>query len=535
MARKIATIDAETDPFRKGRYPAPFLWGYYEKDHYVRFDKTSDFVEFLKARDVIAYAHNGGKFDFHFLLAELAPYDDLTIINGRIARCYLGKAELRDSWCIINEPLAKYKKDEIDYAIMEAGKRDKAGNRKKIEEYLRNDCIYLHEMVTGFIERFGCELTQATAAMKYWIKMSGQEGEKTNEEFYTEFHPFYYGGRVQCFQSGVINTDFSVYDINSAYPYAMSHKHPSGTKFERVTDYVANADFYVVRCISKGAFPYRGDGGGDSGVAAGLSFPCDDMERTFYVTGWEYAVAVETETIKAAKVLESITFLEHNDFSPYINKFWVERNEARKRGDVLETLFCKLMMNSLYGKFAANPENYKNYRIYPKDKAGTLSSNGQEWQFSGELGPWVLAERGLDSFQKRYYNLATGASITGFVRAMLWRAIFSSKGVLYCDTDSIAIWRAGPDIFVGAGLGAWKHEGEFDRAGIAGKKLYVFRGKKDAEGKRKNKSASKGVRLTEAELWRVAAGGTVDYSSMAPTYSAKQAPYFTKRRVVNTA
>jgi hypothetical protein len=170
--------------------------------------------------------------------------------------------------------------------------------------------------------------------------------------------------------------------------------------------------------------------------------------------------------------------------------------------------------------------------IVPMDVIGGLEMSG--WQFGGELGPWGLAEADLTDEQLRYYNVATGASITGFVRAMLWRALSSSSGLLYCDTDSIAVEKRGPGVIIGDKLGQWKPEGEFDRAGIAGKKLYIFRGVSKG-GKRQYKTASKGARLTDAQLWAVARGCEVSYTPEAPTFSPRKAPTFTTRRLNFTA
>lgn len=537
--RPIAVIDAETDPFRKGRIPQPFVWGYYNGSMYQQFEKTADLIAFISERDELIYAHNGGKFDFHYLLSHLSAYDDLTIINGRIARCNIGIAELRDSWCIINEPLSKYKKDVIDYSIMESDQRHKRGNWLKICKYLKSDCVYLWEMVSEFVRRFGPELTQASAAMKQWRKLSNDPHDKTDEEFYNALSPFYYGGRVQCFRSGIIDTDFDVYDINSAYAFAMMQKHPYSANYERISGYAKDSDFYVVDCISRGALPYRGDGGNNQ-MHFGLSFPNDETHRTYFVSGWELSSAKDTKSVERIKYIESIRFMRHVSFADYINKFWAAREVAKKAGDILGTLFNKLMMNSLYGKFAANPDNYHNFMIVPPSDAeafaaGQIDGVTGGWQFGGELGPWLLAQKELDEWQKRYYNVATGASITGYVRAMLWRAIHSSTGVLYCDTDSIAVKRKGGSVSLGNKLGEWKHEGCFDRAGIAGKKLYIFRGLPDKAGKRIYKTASKGARLTHAELWKVARGGTVAYESEVPTYSVAKTPFFTNREIKKTA
>lgn len=539
--KRIVALDAETDPFRKGRIPRPFLWGWYDGKEYREFANTDRLAEFVSVQRCIAYAHNGGKFDFHYLLPYLSEYDDIMIINGRIARMWIGLCELRDSLCILPVALATYQKDKIDYAIFEPEERAKPANKRKISNYLQSDCRNLHQMVIPFIKRFGDNLTVAGAAMKQWQKISKREeiepADRTDKEFYERLAPYYYGGRVECFESGIIDTDFSVWDINSAYPYAMMHMHPYSATYQEFDYYVHDADFYRVNCVACGCFPYRSLGGGD-GLGHGLSFPRDSVAREYHVTNWEYRAALDTKSLEQVEVLKSLRFTRHTSFQAYINEFWDERKKAQAEGDTLADIFCKLMMNALYGKWAANPENYRNYIICPHEKAAELSSGKSAFSFAGELGPWLLASKPLDEYAARYYNVATGASITGFVRAMLWRAIHTCKGVLYVDTDSIAARTKGGAVSLGDALGQWKCEGLFDRAGIAGKKLYIFRGalgQVDKDGARLYKTASKGVRLTKAELWRVAAGGHVEYEAEVPTYSIHKAPAFVQRNIIRTA
>ena len=83
MTRRVATADCETDPFKKGRIPRPFVWGFYDGDEYREFwgDTQDDFAEFLGQQDVICYMHNGGKFDFHYLIEYFdATRDPITLI-----------------------------------------------------------------------------------------------------------------------------------------------------------------------------------------------------------------------------------------------------------------------------------------------------------------------------------------------------------------------------------------------------------------------------------------------------------------------
>lgn len=109
--RPIWTADCETDPFKRGRIPKPFLWGVYDGTACHLFERTEDFINFVQDKKVILYAHNGGKFDWHFILDYLEPFTPINIINGRIAKFKIGVCEFRDSYNILPIPLAAYQKE----------------------------------------------------------------------------------------------------------------------------------------------------------------------------------------------------------------------------------------------------------------------------------------------------------------------------------------------------------------------------------------------------------------------------------------
>ncbi len=234
--RDYFTVDCETDPFKEGRTEInPFIWGMYGHAFYKEFNTTDEFIDYVRTQKIVVYAHNGGKFDWFFVFGYLEGFSELSVINGRVSRFKIGECEFRDSWNILPMPLSAYKKDDFDYSILEKGERDKPRNRKKIQEYLFNDCKYLFELVDGFITQYGQGLTLAGTAMKYWQKNFDQPAPRTSRNFYNYFSPFYYGGRTECFVSGIIEKPFKVIDINSAYPDAMKNKHPYGRNSIRNT------------------------------------------------------------------------------------------------------------------------------------------------------------------------------------------------------------------------------------------------------------------------------------------------------------
>lgn len=506
--KPIWVIDAETDPFLAGRVPKPFIWGLYTGNDYYEFDTAKQLAEFIRPHEVIIYAHNGGKFDYHYMLEEINTEEPITIIVGRLAKFKIGLAEMRDSYNIIPVPLATYKKDEIDYSIFEENERNKPHNMRAIKKYLKLDCIYLYELVTRFIETYGHHLTQASAAMAAWEKLTRLEAPDYGADYYEKFSPYYYGGRVQCFRFGPIFENFQVADINSAYPRAMLDEHPFSYYFDVVYSLPEKYDTCMIRlrAVAKGCFPYRQD--------SKLYFPADDIEREYTITGHELRAAFETGTVRDVKIIEVHVFRETINFKQYITHFYDLRQEAKKIGDKATDIFAKLLMNSLYGKWAANPQNYREYVVSRWGEERQFEDKG--FTFGGMLGPWAIGEKPIPEYRERYYNITTAASITGWVRAYLWRAICASDGVLYCDTDSIAAARCGVEF--GGLLGQWKNEGSFTEAHIAGKKMYAFKGS-DGEWKH----ATKGVRLKPEDVVKLARGEKLTFNPSVPTYSVKKA------------
>lgn len=525
--RQFWVLDAETDPFKNGRVPEPFIWGLYDGTSFYHFTTTDEMVAHIRDHDVIVYAHNGGKFDFHFLLERITLHERVTVINGRLVASHIGKCELRDSWNLLPISLADYQKDSIDYAIFEKEERDKPANRRAIIEYLKGDCIYLWELLDAFFNSYGRHLTQAGAAMAMWEEIDGAKAPQSTGDYYDRFSAYYYGGRVECFQSGRIMGPLSVFDITSAYPWAMLNAHPYGLEYvtSGPTAQIRPQSFVRLNCVSNGALPWRTDKGA-------MLFPCDPPgeSREYAVCGHEYLAGLETGSISDVEILSVIDFVTSKSFQPYIDRFFKRRLEAKERGDKAQDIFCKLLMNSLYGKFAANPDNYGNFQCVPFVELEDYADEG--YRFDGMIGPHALLKAGLDNWQKRYYNVATAASITSQVRAHLWRAICASDGIVYCDTDSI-ICRDNSSLDIGGHLGGWKLEGVADEAHIAGKKLYSLRGEFDKGVK--EKTASKGVRLSARDIERVASGETVLHKNEAPTFRLRGAPVFLERNVKMTA
>jgi hypothetical protein len=539
----------------------PFLWGLYcgEGDRYYEFETARQLAQFFIDLDrdeggQTFYAHNGGKFDYHFFKNDINSDEPILIINGRLAKFKIGGHEFRDSLNIFpNTRLKDFGiKSNIDYAKMEQGIRH--FHMSEISAYLKQDCVGLWEVIARYRKDYGKQLTQAGASMRVWQKMAKREAPRQTRSEHQALKKYYYGGRVQCFESGVKKTDFEVYDINSAYPFAMRNLHPISTNAVLIeqlpkTDNEIGPCLLSLRCASHGgALPYR--------QQSELFFPEDQRTiREYHVTGWEYLAARDTGSISNVQFREILQFAEVIDFKDYIDHFFGLREDARKRGDVAGRTFGKYFMNSLYGKFGANCENYAEYVIASIDSQMQWVEKGfRDYKTWGDRTLMVRepTEAELDDIQGkwRYYNIATAASVTGFVRAYLYRALMASTGAIYCDTDSIKARSFGSRISVGSELGQWKKEYAGDYFAVAGKKLYcdhiagrpwTYNPKEENNEEKNFKIASKGANLASLPdapkiIEKIALGEAIKYHPDVPTFSFwRDQPIFVPRDLRATA
>jgi hypothetical protein len=531
MKRRIGVIDFETDPFKFERLPVPFAWGFYNGDVYKSGWESDawksptacarslvDFLLYDLKEPHLILAHNGGKFDFLFFIEQLSGA--IKIVNGRILQAELGHHRLRDSYAILPIPLsAAGDKLDIDYKLMERECRE--DHRKEIERYLKQDCIALHSLCTAFYDEFGDILTIGSAAMRQLRRF--HDFESANESFDKTFRKYYFGGRCQCFEVGVINTQVKGYDLNSSYPYTMkSMRHPVSREYMITNKPGKNTAFVTWEGMNYGAVPIR--------TKQGLDFTCE--KGTFFSTIHEFEAGLETGTIEPLKITEAIHFDKMVSFEEFIDHFYTSRLSAKANGDKFHEIFYKLILNSAYGKFAQSPENFEDSIILPW---GDVAPEPYEVKYThGKYAIWCKP-----SNQKTYFNVATAASITGGSRATLLRGLAAAKRPLYCDTDSIYCEELSANLHE-KNLGAWKHEFTGEQIAIAGKKLYAVMGQKLDKKTGKTefgclKKASKGTSLNPLAIFMIAKGDTCETRNDAPTFKLDGQHQFIKRNIRRTS
>lgn len=552
--KRMATIDCETDPFSGPGNPVrPFCWGFYNGSTYHQFwgtDATAELLAHIKSLDYphVIYAHNGGKFDFTFMLDAIEP--EVFCIGTRIVKALIiGESgiehEIRDSFSIIPEALDfASEKTVIDYGIMAKTKRDK--HKAEILAYLKDDCTLLYKYVETFRKEFGNVLTMASASMaKLNLSMKGRSRkgktlqcyERLTEAQDAELRPYYYGGHVECFKRGVFEAPsdepFVLVDINSSYANVMRNMlHPISAGYVKgLREITSKTDFALIDATSKGALPIRDQ------KTKELLFPHGRF--LFQATGHEIRMALQLGLLTIHRLHDAWEAYERVSFADFIDHYYRVRLEAKAKGEAIYALFWKRIMNGAYGKFAQNPRKFKDTMICrPNDEAPDSS--------------WSLAERyelmdiyTRQSDQQRawrsYLNVGTGASITGGARAELLRGISQAEGVLYCDTDSIICKRFN-GLSDASQLGAWKVETSAHTVAIADKKMYALWGAATGgtEGDKRFKAygdtacvklASKGVRATAADIMALARGQTVEFVPLAPTIKLDGSQVWTNRRL----
>lgn len=580
----LAVLDFETDPFEDEHgeiYPfvceiysdqfAPIvIW---DDDYNSLIDNVYDAITSLPDEYII-YAHNGGRFDFMFFVHKLRG---LIKFKGRaIMSAKIGKHELRDSFHILPEKLAVWKKDTFDYSKM--SRRNRHRFKNEILIYLHSDCVYLFDFIRRFTKEFGLKISIGQAAfteLKKHYKIAG-----ISEAMDAALRPYFLGGRVECiagqglFESARFPKPYRLYDVNSMYPFVMAtQKHPVSPEYIWHRGPPTEHTFFIdLECQNHGAFFRHTDDG---------ELIADEFTGQFFTTIWEYQAALELRLIENVKINWCVDNWQATDFAGFIIPMYNRRQECKTIMRRLkaegkeatpeyeeikkEDIFLKYLLNNSYGKCAQNPRRFKEYYYADRGEKppgewfafmnGADDETRHKFSFPIERAEkfdvWARPSPGW-----RFNNVGTAASITGAARATLLRAKESAIDPLYCDTDSLIARDLPGTIIDPVQLGAWDLEQTFDAVIVAGKKTYACKvaGQPDCAESRL-KVRSKGVDLRKrpasasptpqewahanAETWQrfldLLDGKTVVTINRAPTFSKTGQQGYLTRRIRATA
>lgn len=441
-------------------------------DKEVRKNNDAYIKHFLdNAPEGTYYAHNGGNYDFLFVvdfcMNNRITISNMVIIHGRIGifKIVYGIKEFifKDSYLILPHSLKSltvsfdvpHKKLELDYDI---GIKD-----KRFDSYITNDIMGLVEVLnaSGLTEK----LTIGSNSMHEFLNnfyLKKYSKISNNVHKYDKFFRLsYYGGRVELFKPYGI--DINHYDINSLYPYVMhEYEYPLIEKnnFELVEHYYKNklGIYYCNITIPKDTqiplLPYR-------------------MNKLIFPTGKFNGVYTSAEIEKSLKLGYKIKVNSGAVFhdTDYIFKDFIEKYYDIKKNSIgAKRYIAKLFLNSLYGKFGQH-SRIKEYRLVRlediKDSKAHKYTNG-------------YALISSDKFRNRDFIHSEIASfITSYARLTLYSYIEKCgfDNVYYCDTDSVFTSKT---LNTSEDLGAMKLESEIKEFIGIGSKLYAYKNKKDS-------------------------------------------------------
>jgi hypothetical protein len=179
------------------------------------------------------------------------------------------------------------------------------------------------------------------------------------------------------------------------------------------------------------------------------------------------------------RVYEAAVYDASPLFARFVTEVYKLRLEAKAAGNDVQHYLLKILLNSLYGKFAQRGTVWEHAGIAPDldvrvwaevDVDGGVVRHFR--QFGGLVQEKLTDPESLDS------HPAIASHVTAYARALLWDLIVQAgrPNVFYCDTDSLYVnaegfrrLRARIDP---AALGALKHEATYPWLVIHGAKDY---------------------------------------------------------------
>jgi hypothetical protein len=248
----------------------------------------------------------------------------------------------------------------------------------------------------------------------------------------------YRGGRIEVYRRGTFPRVF-VYDLKSAYPWALSTL-PDPRNAEVVHsghDELRRDALYSVYCVrvripeSCGIPPIPKFVEGSSGNV--LIYPCGVFKA--WVTGPECALLRREGWL--SKILHGIHLVgERRPWLTEIPSLFALRSSKPAISQAI-----KLVLNSIYGKFAQQRERFSD--------PGTVSTSTRRFN-----GNWVETRKAPG----KTTNFFVAAYITALVRCRLWDSMkeVGFDNCLLAATDGLVTLRPLPGDMVGAGkLGDW--------------------------------------------------------------------------------
>ncbi len=425
------------------------------------------------------FAHAGGLSDLQFIIEKLIDQSEYTL-TGTLAGSAVIKAQIRrgrfswmflDSYWLFREPLRVIAK----WVGMQKMGPTEGMTEEEIQEWYRsvpleqlipyneNDCRILHKAISeiqlALLESGGqLQTTAGSSALNLFRRKYLKRSINTYGIFNDFVELSYFSSRVENIQV-FVGYPGLYYDINSSFPYAMTFPLPGAMldNFSKtIPDHVWNNPF-IVECeieVPESFLPPLPRRQKDGRIF----FPWGRWRGVY--TGVDLELLIK-QGGKIRRVFKGTSFEEFFDLKQFAENIYTKRKNSKSE---FEKAYYKLMINSLYGKFAESPEKQQ---LIINPARGFFADLDRDMEM---IAPGVFAKTVRVPIPHRYLPLSS--YITSIARRTLFQYMDSVSEVHYCDTDGFSTV---DQLSIGKNLGELKVEKTFDKVwGYLKPKLYAW-------------------------------------------------------------
>lgn len=487
IIKNLSTFDVETY-YTKGSnriYIAIFYHGphvppkiFYSNDFQSYDIFLNHICKYMLSLNGVLWSHNGFKFDLSFLLKRLIPlsysynftnqaFGTKSFSSLQFTKPNQDTLLIADTFKIFPTSLSKlssvvnYPKLSFPHHSVNDSLLLDTSFRVKAIDYCLNDCIIVYKVVL-FLDKFlsehfnlsiGLSTTAPSIAMKIFRHVFLPKHRHSNHllslppHLFPLIQPSYFGGRCEVFKPFYPRKALYM-DVNSLYPFVMSKfpypfpyiKSYTNLPPSKISHFYGFADVTVhVNPCPIPFLPYRFNNR--------IYYPTGTFRGTFFIPELLNAMKLSPTKILAIHHLHSFHKSFHL-FSSYVKFFYDLRLHYQSTNLPAGQQFCKLALNSLYGRFGLNPQ------------LPFLSFNSDLSLSSSPLSTPPLS------------NIAIASAITSYAR--IWMSQFLKSHILYTDTDSLFSPNTVPTPFVGPNLGSFKVVSKTSKAFFLGSKMYSY-------------------------------------------------------------
>lgn len=408
--------------------------GFYDGTDYSCFkDLDAFFDEVLREKysGWRIFAHFGGRFDIHYLFDYIRAKMPHTVFDFYCA----GSAvisftitqgnhwwKFTDSYRLMPASLkklthefdVKHKKMDADFTSW---------------EYNRHDCIGLYEVLTMLFDAHQgvCSETIASHAMRVFRSQYQQRSIMIPPlDIEEDVRACYFGGRTEVFRNDSATVNH--YDINSLYPSAMQG--PLPTEYmcrtrqlpdndDKIGFYLADVDLPEVYVPP---LPYR---------LEKLYFPVGNIKDGHF-TSMELRQAIRDGA--SVNIKSGILFLAEPILAEFVSDIHAMKQKAARAGDAATKYICKLLLNSLYGKWGQN----RIRKAYCFDSGETHHISGAPlWPLENAPGIAWYQVNSMASHIMPHISAAIVARARLTTLGHLRAPAQSGGRIWYTDTDSL--------------------------------------------------------------------------------------------------